>query len=389
MNKKIIGIGLLSLAIGFYACKKEELQNPSKTSGDVTNSINNEKRISGTFDPDNWNDEEVEIEVTDFIAEKEAGSLVDLSVDQLEWYVEAGVNYRNANYVEFTDSKSETLTFNVNVGTSAVTGNDVSTLFDGMETAISNYVSSLPSEFQNILFIDVEADNTVSSGTLTVTARVVCSHSTVAVVNLTEAGAVTNFDHWYVGSSYISWYLPFDNMSEINPFCGSTYKAHGANDFMLNSANSMISTNNYGGIIGGSGINSWVTAPVCNGAIGQIKWIHDINGYDMESNSNFVLNRDPQMASTYPYEVLTKNSAGATSGWNLSNGCVDFTQIKYYADKSIHRAKSSAVYSWLSINTNKNVVQMAFKRTAYKNVTLVWQVPHATYGRCQMKSTPN
>jgi hypothetical protein len=47
MKKKIIGIGLLSLAIGFNACQKEELTNPNKVKHENDININNERRTGG------------------------------------------------------------------------------------------------------------------------------------------------------------------------------------------------------------------------------------------------------------------------------------------------------------------------------------------------------
>ncbi len=391
MKKKIIGVGLLSLAIGFYACKKEALQNPSQAQGDVMTNMNKEKKIAGTFDPNSWNGQEVEDEVLDFVTDMENAQLANLTTDQAIWYVQAAINYENGNYKQFTESKTETYTYSVAVSNGLINGNDVTLLYNDLQTDINTMLSGLPTEFQNVLFIDVEANTAVSTGSMELSASVVVSHSNVQSVDLPEA-AVTNFDHWYVGPSRISWYLPFVNGSLLNPACGSTYKAHGSRYFMHTRANGMISANNYGGITGGtggSGANAWVTAPICNGNTGQITWIVDPSGYDLEGSTNFIANRDPLMAGTYPYEVMTRNSAGITSNFNLTNGCVGFPEIRYYADKSIHRAKSSAVYTWHNINTNKRVVKMEYKRTNYQGPGKVWHVPHATYGRCEIKSDPD
>ncbi len=46
MKNKVIGIGLLSLSIGFYACQKEELQNPTKTKEEGTETfMSKEKKM--------------------------------------------------------------------------------------------------------------------------------------------------------------------------------------------------------------------------------------------------------------------------------------------------------------------------------------------------------
>lgn len=45
MNKKIMGIGLISLTIGFYACKKEELTNPGNK--DTTEIAASALKVSG------------------------------------------------------------------------------------------------------------------------------------------------------------------------------------------------------------------------------------------------------------------------------------------------------------------------------------------------------
>jgi len=163
MNKKIIGIGLLSLAIGFYACKKEELQNPSKTSGDVTNSINNEKRSAGVeWRPTAGTELNVINGFFDELEEYENDNLIsyNIAVDVALWKIEAAINYNYRINAE-TElrvhkglfSTSETRTLQTGTGT----GDEISSLeMYSMYQDFVTYNESAISGEEIILVTDIE-----------------------------------------------------------------------------------------------------------------------------------------------------------------------------------------------------------------------------------------
>ena len=374
MKKKIIYASLI-LGIVFVGCKKEEIENQvdkQLTTSTVGGQKNEPKIGLASFDPNNATNNELITEIEDFQFKLEEESLIDLSVSDMIWYSEALLNYEIADVKEeMLQTKKIDFNYSVVLNSGKISSVNLKNLFNTIKSDVLTYQVTLGDDYPNILSIDVE------SGISNSEVLVQVSYTNISIASLPEASFNCSFSR----NCYPNGQCIFRNSNNTGTDnCGTGL---GSNDwleiFSNSSVNSITGPNNSGG----SGINSWVSVPFCGNQIYGKIFYTGIVKVSVENHNARTYNTSSSYPSGYVYQCLSRQWTNYQNPQvtTVVSGCVSKSEIVYYSNKAVNRAKSTNFYSTNNTNQNKRVLEFIFDECAVYD-TRIWQNVTAVYGKC-------
>ncbi|MGB0402867.1 MAG: hypothetical protein ACPGEG_02140 [Salibacteraceae bacterium] len=377
MKTKFVLTGLVLLAVPslifIQSCKKDNL-NPNGTN--QTEAENNTKRTTGTFAPDDWNDNTLESNIVDFTDDIENNTVPDLIPEQANWYLEAAINYNNADYIVFDETETKEYTYQAAVLNGVIEGDDLLEIYDDVESDIIAYKSTLPTEIQNLLMVDSEIG--VENDNATFRVSIIISNSANSLLSVNSG---LHFDiRPTSGPGTPIMYKPAST-SYAGGTPGCTV-VKGTNTYMARRCNYLVSSNQAQPVTG-TGTGSWVYSNLCSVSYSR-RVIVSGSTVQLESNSSPVGNLSTSYPPAYNYQCLTRDKSKNKSTW-----CVDKNEANYYAEKAIQRASTSHIYTSIGIPLNKFPAMFEYNESYWSgsNFSLLWEVPYARYGRC-INATP-